>query len=104
MLRTDRGALTAERARLRCTRILYVGDDENDEDAFALSGNIVPVRIGKQQKSQARFYLRKQGEIDELIELLVMSKVGSDAIPIRPVGDRANRIAGLVAGKTAMHE
>jgi trehalose 6-phosphate phosphatase len=68
----DKGdALAAERARLGCDWILYVGDDENDEDAFALSGNIVPVRIGKKKRSHARFYLRRQGEIDELIELLV---------------------------------
>ena len=25
--------------------VLSVGDDENDEDAFALDGNIVPVRM-----------------------------------------------------------
>ncbi len=69
----DKGdALAAERARLGCDWILYVGDDENDEDAFALSGNIVPVRIGKKKRSHARFYLRRQGEIDDLIELLVM--------------------------------
>jgi trehalose 6-phosphate phosphatase len=81
----DKGdALAAERARLGCDWILYVGDDENDEDAFALSGNIVPVRIGKKQRSHARFYLRRQGEIDELIELLVtlrkrwLCKVGSE--------------------------
>jgi trehalose 6-phosphate phosphatase len=68
----DKGdALAAERARLGCDWILYVGDDENDEDAFALSGNIVPVRIGKKPRSHARFYLRRQGEIDELLELLV---------------------------------
>ena len=65
-------ALAAERDRLRCNWVLYVGDDENDEDAFALDGNIVPVRIGRKQRSCARYYLRTQAEIDKLLELLVL--------------------------------
>jgi hypothetical protein len=36
-----------------------------------LSGNVVPVRIGRKQRSHARYYLRRQTEIDELIDLLV---------------------------------
>jgi trehalose 6-phosphate phosphatase len=64
-------ALVAERDRLQCNWILYLGDDENDEDAFALRGNIVPVRIGRKQRTHARYYLRTQKEIDELLELLV---------------------------------
>ena len=64
-------ALAAERRRLKCNWVLYVGDDENDEDAFALAGNVVPVRIGRKQRSHARYYLRTQAEIDELLDLLV---------------------------------
>jgi trehalose 6-phosphate phosphatase len=64
-------ALVAERDRLRCNWVLYLGDDENDEDAFALQGNIVPVRIGRKQHTHARYYLRTQKEIDELLESLV---------------------------------
>jgi trehalose 6-phosphate phosphatase len=64
-------ALAAESDRLRCNWVLYLGDDENDEDAFALGGNIVPVRIGRKQRTHARYYLRTQTEIDELLELLV---------------------------------
>lgn len=68
----DKGdALAAERARLGCDWVLYVGDDENDEDAFSLGGNVVPVRIGRKQRSHARYYLRTQAEIDRLIALLV---------------------------------
>jgi trehalose 6-phosphate phosphatase len=69
----DKGeALAAERDRLRCTWVLYVGDDENDEDAFALDGNVIPVRIGRKQQSLARYYLRTQAEIDKLLELLAL--------------------------------
>lgn len=64
-------ALAAERDRLGCNWVLYLGDDANDEEAFALSGNIVSVRIGKKLRSRARYYLRTQTEIDELLELLV---------------------------------
>jgi trehalose 6-phosphate phosphatase len=58
-------ALAAERDRLGCNWVLYVGDDANDEDAFALTGNVVSVRIGLKLRSRARYYLRTQSEIDE---------------------------------------
>jgi trehalose 6-phosphate phosphatase len=67
-------ALLLERDRLRCDWVLYVGDDENDEAAFALQGNIVAVRIGRKKDSHARYYLRAQQEIDELIELLIQMR------------------------------
>ena len=64
-------ALAAERDRLGCRWVLFVGDDENDEDAFALKGNIVPVRVGRKKRSHARYFLRSQLEIDKLLEILV---------------------------------
>jgi trehalose 6-phosphate phosphatase len=70
-------ALAAERDRLQCNWVLYLGDDENDEDAFALEGNIVPVRIGRKQQTHARYYLRTQTEIDDLLELLVRLRAPS---------------------------
>lgn len=73
-------ALAAERDRLRCNWVLFVGDDENDENAFALGGNVVPVRIGRRERSHARYYLRTQTEIDELLDLLVRLRR-----PVRPV-------------------
>jgi trehalose 6-phosphate phosphatase len=69
-------ALAAERDRLQCNWVLYLGDDENDEDAFALAGNIIPVRIGRKQHTHARYYLRTQKEIDDLLELLVQLREG----------------------------
>jgi trehalose 6-phosphate phosphatase len=64
-------AVAAERDRLKCSSVLYVGDDENDEDAFALDGNVISVRIARKLRSHARYYLRAQEEIDTLLELLV---------------------------------
>jgi trehalose 6-phosphate phosphatase len=73
-------ALAAERDRLRCNWVLFVGDDENDENAFALGGNVVPVRIGRKERSHACYYLRTQAEIDELLDLLV--RLRKPAIPV----------------------
>ncbi|MGP8247617.1 MAG: trehalose-phosphatase [Bryobacteraceae bacterium] len=75
-------ALAAERDRLGCNWVLYVGDDENDENAFALGGNIVPVRIGRKQRSHARYYLRTQAEIDELLDLLVRLRKPKPVAPV----------------------
>jgi trehalose 6-phosphate phosphatase len=67
----DKGkALAAERDRLRCTWVIYTGDDENDEGAFALAGNTVAVRVGRKQQSHAQYYLQSQAEIDRLLEVL----------------------------------
>ncbi len=70
-------ALAAERERLGCDWVLYVGDDETDEDAFALGGNTVPVRIGRKEHSHARYYLRAQTEINRFLEALL----GNDCVP-----------------------
>jgi len=63
-------ALAAERARLGCDWVIFVGDDDNDEDAFGLEGNLVPVRVGSRARSKARYYVKDQTEIDRLLERL----------------------------------
>jgi len=73
-------ALAVERTRLGCDWVLYVGDDENDEDAFALDGNIVGVRIGRKQHSHARYYLRTQSEVDRLLEVLIELRAPSHSV------------------------
>jgi trehalose 6-phosphate phosphatase len=64
-------ALATERARLHCDWALFVGDDDNDESAFALEGNVIGVRIGRKQSSAARYFLRRQAETDLLLERLI---------------------------------
>lgn len=68
-------ALVAERERLRCEWVLYIGDDENDEDAFAVRGNVVPVRIGRKRDSRAEYFLKSQGEVDELLKCLAAQRI-----------------------------
>jgi trehalose 6-phosphate phosphatase len=65
-------ALEAQRAKLKCDIALYVGDDVTDEDVFSLKPpeNLVGIRVGLKRKSHARFWLRRQSEIDDLLRLL----------------------------------
>lgn len=51
-------------------RAIYLGDDDNDEDVFALHDpRILSIRVGRSESSAARFYLREQEEIDRLLAL-----------------------------------
>ncbi len=72
-------ALLEYMRRLDCSTALYVGDDETDEDVFALGDHrIVTVRIGKKNGSSARYFLKRQAEITEVLRLLV--EVGDQSI------------------------
>jgi trehalose 6-phosphate phosphatase len=58
--------------QLRCPAALYVGDDDTDEDVFALPDErIVSVRIGRRSLSAARYYLRRQEQIASLLGFLL---------------------------------
>lgn len=76
-------ALERERARLKCDTAIYVGDDETDEDVFALDqpGRLLSVRVGLKRGSGANFYLRSQKDIDAFLkELIRLRDHGRDAI------------------------
>jgi trehalose 6-phosphate phosphatase len=67
-------ALMAEWSRLKCDGALYVGDDETDEDVFALPDrerDLLTIRVGRKNTSRAGYFLRNQAEVDELLRLLV---------------------------------
>jgi len=66
-------ALERERDRLGCDTAFFVGDDETDEDVFALDrpGRLLTVRVGSAGVSQASYCLRSQGEIDALLARLI---------------------------------
>lgn len=58
--------------RLRCSGLFFIGDDETDEDVFGLTeGLMMGVRVGHQAESLARYYLKHQSEIEEVIRFLV---------------------------------
>jgi trehalose 6-phosphate phosphatase len=67
-------ALERQRERNGCDTALYVGDDETDEDVFALDdpGRLLTIRVGRKATSRAPFYLRNQASIDRLLSALVI--------------------------------
>ena len=66
-------ALEGARARFACDTAIYVGDDETDEDVFALDqpGRLLTIRVGQKRKSLASYFVRNQAEIDRLLETLL---------------------------------
>jgi trehalose 6-phosphate phosphatase len=69
-------ALLAATARLGCHRALYVGDDDTDEDVFALGQpeRVFGVRVGKVPVSSAPWYLRDQSEVDAVLEVILSAR------------------------------
>ncbi len=54
--------------------VLYIGDDDTDEDVFSLpagSGQIVSVRVGKKKSSRAAYFIPRQAEINRLLRYLI---------------------------------
>lgn len=65
-------AALALMTHLRRTSLFFVGDDETDEDVFRLiEGLMMGIRVGYQPESRARYYLKHQDEIEEVIRFLV---------------------------------
>jgi len=51
---------------------LYVGDDVTDEDVFRMhQPDLLTVRVGRDESSRARLYLRAPSEIPRLIDALI---------------------------------
>ena len=70
--------------QLNCAAALYIGDDDTDEDVFSLPDTrILTVRIGKKKSSAARFFLKKQTEITEVLRSIV--KIGDRNTRVRRV-------------------
>ena len=68
-------------------RALYVGDDDTDEDVFALhDAALISVRIGRSEGSRARYYLRAPQEISRLVDLLIRCRHADGAPRIRAAG------------------
>lgn len=85
----DKGmALLKERARLRCDTAIYVGDDDTDEDVFALadSARVLTIRVGPRPSSAASYSIRRQGDIDRLLRVLVGMRRKSSPIGKRRAG------------------
>jgi trehalose 6-phosphate phosphatase len=66
-------ALERVRNLLVCDTIIYVGDDETDEDAFraADQDRLLAIRVGARRGSRARHWLRSQADIDRFLQMLL---------------------------------
>ena len=66
-------ALERARRLLGCDLMLYVGDDDTDEDAFvrARAGRMMGIRVGQLRSSRATYHLKDQREIDVLLRRLI---------------------------------
>jgi trehalose 6-phosphate phosphatase len=71
-------ALQKYRHDLGCDVALYVGDDETDEDVFALDDPcVVSVRVGMSARTRARFCVRDQRQVDSLLARLLDLRSGA---------------------------
>jgi len=61
-------------------RTLYVGDDDTDEDVFALDmpDQVLGIRVGVSEETAANYALRDQADIDGLLDLL-LARLGRPA-------------------------
>jgi trehalose 6-phosphate phosphatase len=66
-------ALERWRTQLKCERALYLGDDQTDEDVFALDQpeHLLSVRVGHSLRSRASYFIRNQVETDRLLHKLI---------------------------------
>ncbi len=66
-------ALERERKRLGCEAAIYVGDDDTDEDVFALDrpARLLTIRVGARAGSAASYFIRRQADVDELLRALI---------------------------------
>jgi trehalose 6-phosphate phosphatase len=71
-------ALERERSHFACDTVIYVGDDETDEDVFQIDrpGHLLSIRVGRKRTSAAPYYIRNQAEIDRLLETLIAVRGG----------------------------
>lgn len=82
-LRRESGAAT----------VLFVGDEETDEDAFATLDNdaSIGIRVGMTEDSRARYFVPSQDDIEALLDLLLASVREHDrrgAVPVNEVQSR----------------
>jgi trehalose 6-phosphate phosphatase len=68
---TKGAALERLRVQLGCDLALYVGDDTSDEDAFSAGHHVIGVRVGHSSTSAARYFLRRQRDVDTLLQRLI---------------------------------
>ncbi len=80
----DKGvALQQARHQFACDTAIYVGDDDTDETAFGSDGTsrLLAIRIGAARTSHARYHLRSQSEMDDLLQALIELRATDGSLP-----------------------
>jgi len=60
--------------RSEIKHVFYIGDDDTDEDVFNLeynSGQIMTVRVGMKKSSRAKYFIKQQSEINQLLRTII---------------------------------
>jgi trehalose 6-phosphate phosphatase len=91
---TKGDAVAAFAAQFSPAPLLYLGDDDTDEDAFRSRVVTCPIRVGYLERTAARYYLRDQGEVDAFLWTLVSERARAAGLgdgwqeldPLRDVG------------------
>ena len=75
------GALVEACERSRRKFAIFAGDDETDEDVFALNrpDTILSVRVGYRANSGAPYFLRRRAELNEMLKILIHCRVVSNS-------------------------
>jgi trehalose 6-phosphate phosphatase len=71
---TKADAIEAFSLQFPAAPLVYVGDDETDEDAFRSHVVTFAVRVGRSEASAARYHLEHQGEIDALLWAIISER------------------------------
>ena len=87
-------ALDMARESLGCDAAIYVGDDDTDEDVFRMQPDwpLLAVRVRARGDTHAKFHLRGQREIDDLIERLVQLRLQADPAVARARSGQGPRL------------
>jgi len=65
----------------RAEAAIYMGDDDTDEDVFALhDAALTSIRVGRSEQSRAQFYLRAPQEISRVVDLIIHSRQPPEAL------------------------
>jgi trehalose 6-phosphate phosphatase len=75
-------------AQRRKTHAIYVGDDETDEDVFNIDDaeRILTIQVGHRAGSNARYFLRDQAQLDQMLGLLIRCRRGDIHLKEHPAG------------------
>jgi len=70
-----------------CETMLYIGDEQTDEDAFGAFGSdrLLAIRVGRSHTSRARYHLESQSSVDSLLRALL-------EVRVRKSGQILNRV------------